>query len=279
MPVSASWRAARRPLAVGRPAGARIPIWGCSGRAAGNAGQCSERHSGRLGQQPSSTESTPLLTASTQGRPLLWPHWHMCAQASQLAMRSMRAPSPVGASSQLPRTFRPRRRYLCDTPFPFSWSQLLMAMLLANQFMLPFVIVSSSALPAAQGRPAALPKPCLLTNRPYTLQARSPALRSDTLQAAAAVCASFAAPHWCSCAIHATSCHTPCCVCSPGLGAGHRFCRRGHPGTPHLCIRSCCSPAPPPLACLNHPATSVMECSGCVDCRLDLQSGALFERC
>ncbi|KAL4440997.1 hypothetical protein ABPG77_010428 [Micractinium sp. CCAP 211/92] len=34
-------------------------------------------------------------------------------------------------------------RYLCDTPFPFSWSQLLMAMLLANQFMLPFVIVSS----------------------------------------------------------------------------------------------------------------------------------------
>lgn len=37
----------------------------------------------------------------------------------------------------------PRRRYLCDTPFPFSWSQLLMAMLLANQFMLPFVIVSS----------------------------------------------------------------------------------------------------------------------------------------
>ena len=37
----------------------------------------------------------------------------------------------------------PPRRYLCDTPFPFSWAQLLVVMLLCFQFTLPFAIVSA----------------------------------------------------------------------------------------------------------------------------------------
>ncbi len=35
-------------------------------------------------------------------------------------------------------------RYLCDTPFPFSWAQLLIVMLLCFQFTLPFAMVSAS---------------------------------------------------------------------------------------------------------------------------------------
>ncbi|PRW56008.1 hypothetical protein C2E21_5243 [Chlorella sorokiniana] len=34
-------------------------------------------------------------------------------------------------------------RYLCDTPFPFSWAQLLIVMLLCFQFTLPFAVVSA----------------------------------------------------------------------------------------------------------------------------------------
>lgn len=34
-------------------------------------------------------------------------------------------------------------RYLCDTPFPFAWAQLIVVLLLCFQFTLPFVVVSS----------------------------------------------------------------------------------------------------------------------------------------
>jgi hypothetical protein len=37
----------------------------------------------------------------------------------------------------------PCRSYLCDTPFPFAWAQLLVVMLLILQFTVPFVIVAS----------------------------------------------------------------------------------------------------------------------------------------
>ena len=34
-------------------------------------------------------------------------------------------------------------RYLVDTPFPFSWAQLLIFLLVCNQIILPFICVTT----------------------------------------------------------------------------------------------------------------------------------------
>jgi hypothetical protein len=40
-------------------------------------------------------------------------------------------------------SYVPLLRYLCDTPFPFAWAQLIMVMLLFLQFTAPFAVVSA----------------------------------------------------------------------------------------------------------------------------------------
>lgn len=77
--------------------------------------------------------------------PIVHPHLRSALQESlkgRVGQHATRRPTFLAVVPARPLPPTPCR-YLCDTPFPFSWSQLLMAMLLANQFMLPFVIVSS----------------------------------------------------------------------------------------------------------------------------------------
>ena len=55
-------------------------------------------------------------------------------------------PQPCPALIAIPPllVLQPACRYLCDTPFPFCWAQLLMYMLMCFQFTLPFLIVTAS---------------------------------------------------------------------------------------------------------------------------------------